>query len=236
MARLKENLLGSIGLSVIFVPFVWLFLCIIASEWFFNWWGFLSLLIIGIVVGVCLALFTPSSSETTQKIYDEIEKEKSDIATKYDMKYGGCTKSVIVNGNSHYNLRVYEESRILIAYAMKDGWLQYVECPFCDMISCELNGETFAPTTKIESNNTKIVGRAVAGAAIAGPVGAIIGGITTPNKTVSSFGGAKNDVCIYMNNINNPLVRIPFGAWEQEAMETFATIKAILNKYGTKSE
>lgn len=232
--RLKENVMPLVGGAILVSPLIWLILVLGTLGWLFTcgWWGYFATLALCIIIAICIGFGTQANTEMKQNIYTEIETEKKENAHRFDEKYGACTKSVILEGNGFYYIRVYEEAQVLVAWTgYSEGVHKYVECRFDDIVSCEYNGEQITPQTSIRANNSGIIGRAAVGTIVAGPVGAIIGGITTPNKVETTIHSTGNDVLIYTNIISDPLIRIPFGFRANEAREVFATIKAIIYKY-----
>ena len=199
--RIKENLSACLFACIPVSLVAWLIIgCSSIVDGVFSWWGFISFTTIGIIVGIFIASSLESSKEeeqTYKKICDGITNEREKIAELYDNKFGKCIKEIFSSGNSFYYLRVYEDAKILVAHTPKERINQYTECRFEDILSREFNGETIAPHTENKADNASIIGRAAAGAVIAGPVGAIIGGVTSTPKTVTSLGGV-NKRCMYL--------------------------------------
>ena len=84
-----------------------------------------------------------------------------------------------------------------------DKYKDYKKFEFADILSVELVKDSEVITTHTHST-TNTIGRAVVGAAIAGGVGAIIGGNTSKSKSTSQEVVSRFQVVVTIKNIQHP--------------------------------
>ena len=115
-------------------------------------------------------------------------------------------------------------------------FLQNNSIPFKEILSYSLsdNENVVQTAHTITTNNTgSVVGRGIVGGLIAGPVGAIIGGSTAKKSsttTVDPVSIHKYTVFITIDNINNSLIKLPFGNNEDNARHIASLLEVIINK------
>lgn len=138
------------------------------------------------------------------------EKEKEE---EIENKYGICGQKILnpKGSGNDYLVRVFFQTKIVILR-------KYDVFSFSDIVRCNIEkreeeGQTIETTKTSVSNNKSIIGRSVAGALVAGPTGAIIGGLTANKKEKEEWKFVsctiqKYKVMIYTKKENTPIVAI----------------------------
>lgn len=145
----------------------------------------------------------------------EIAKKKraKEKEEEIEKKYGACGQKILnpKSLENDYLVRVFFESKMVILK-------KYDVFPFSDIVSCTIEkreevGQTIETTKTKVSDNMSIIGRSVAGALVAGPTGAIIGGLTANKKDKEEWRFVtctieKYKVLIYIKKPEVPIVTI----------------------------
>ena len=165
----------------------------------------------------------------------ELRRKKNE---EFDGKFGECTLSVplivdAINGT----LRVYEKAHVIVLD-------EKLIVKFEDIRACEVTNiaDKISPTNNNNVLETHVsgknmVGRAVVGATIAGPVGAIIGGATAKRVTTKKdnmFSGLSFNyfyLNVYLNDLETPMYQMACGRDIERASKMEKAINAIIWKY-----
>lgn len=154
-------------------------------------------------------------------------KDKNNLISKY----GNPDKTIIFK-----ELDIKEE---IIAFG-DTGYVWILGTPYLmkDILDCKLSdsqriirGSAIHDT---KSNNRNMAKRAIVGGMIAGGAGAIIGGATSKNQTVTNYGEDKiyhnYTVIINVNNLSNPILEIPLGDDDKKTNEIMGFFNVIINR------
>jgi hypothetical protein len=156
------------------------------------------------------------------------ERERQKQITEYESQYGQCTKVISNPSDSSHDIRVYEESSVIILNGEKYYFNEIIGYNLSDN-SKVIKGEISSSTS---TSNASALGRAVVGAALGGVAGAVIGGATAKQKTEYQQGIDKTihdyTVNINVNRLSEPLVKLHIGENEDIANEVAALINAIV--------
>lgn len=159
---------------------------------------------------------TISEEEKIEKRNErEIAKKKraKEKEEEIEKKYGACGQKILnpKSLENDYLVRVFFESKMVILK-------KYDVFPFSDIVRCTIEkreevGQTIETTKTKVSDNMSIIGRSVAGALVAGPTGAIIGGLTANKKDKEEWRFVtrtieKYKVLIYIKKPEVPIVTI----------------------------
>lgn len=107
-----------------------------------------------------------------------------------EKELGKCDKEIEQNG---LHLRIYEKAKIIFIDNRRFRFEEIVDCKIEDVKKDEYTQvldsyqQTTTTTYTSKANTKSVIGRTVAGAVLGGPVGAVIGGVTskrtiTPTK------------------------------------------------------
>lgn len=144
---------------------------------------------------------------------------------------GTPDKTIIINElDINSEIHVYEEREKVFILGK--------EYSFSDILSCELNDDSRViqgkVATETKSNNKNVIGRALVGAVVAGPAGAIIGGATAKKHTEhiqgKSFTFHDYSVLINVNSISEPIIRINTGRRKELANEIVGLMNVIISR------
>lgn len=156
------------------------------------------------------------------------ERERQNQITEYESQYGQCTKVISNPSDFSHDIRVYEESSVIILNGEKYYFNEIIGYNLSDN-SKVIKGEISSSTS---TSNASALGRAVVGAALGGVAGAVIGGATAKQKTEYQQGIDKTihdyTVNINVNRLSEPLVKLHIGENEDIANEIAALINAIV--------
>jgi len=146
------------------------------------------------------------------------EKERRKSAyTKYKEKYGCLTKVISVNGGDiSSDIAVFSTSKKLLILGK--------EYDFKDVIDCTVYDDSFVKEGNVyyetRMSTGDMIGRALVGGALAGSIGAVIGGVTAKrdvyvfqedNKIIHDY-----TVVINVNDIKSPIINI--RCWDNEKL------------------
>ncbi|MBR6489221.1 MAG: hypothetical protein IKT03_01660 [Muribaculaceae bacterium] len=223
-------------------PIVWcVFLAILIYQLSFNLILSLLLPIIpSIILGVYLYKHwnIPYNNEMNElakreKDYWRIQQEwKKQSNQKEKEKYGKFKKMKI---KKRYNGSYINENSKEIVFYYEKGLIKYnnkyietkkiIDCSFDDE-----GGGNVISIGKVKNNTASAIGRALVGGVIAGPTGAVIGGLTS-KKNVEQVENVRHEyvVNITINDFDNPLLKLEFGDNISNAREVFSMIQVLLN-------
>lgn len=149
-----------------------------------GWW----VLFISAIIFILLFYF---SYKNNKKIKENDEYNKwvasrlNEIKTRQietEKELGKCDKEIEQNG---LHLRIYEKAKIIFIDNRRFGFEEIVDCQIEDVKKNEYTKilDSYQQTTTSsytsKANTKSIIGRTVAGAVLGGPVGAVIGGVTS---------------------------------------------------------
>lgn len=167
-------------------------------------------------------------AEKFQKEAEEKDSKEKQLMIDLESEYGKCQK--IIRFYSKYE-KWYSPIRCFTNTIMLKDKIY----PFTDILGYELKDDTHVISSggviKGESNTMNTVGRSVVGSAIAGPTGAILGGMSSGRKySVSpSVSTTVHNYTLYINvkDLANPTIRYKLEEDYNLAMEIVGIIKII---------
>lgn len=132
----------------------------------------------------------------------------------------------------YMNISVQESK---ITFYHEKGFIKYKNffIKAADVIDCSLiddgRGKVITKT-EVKRKTSSVIGRAVVGQVVAGPVGAVIGGMTAKKK-VENEEIEEHDYNIYITttNINIPLLKLEFGENTENARKVYSMLKLTIN-------
>ena len=107
---------------------------------------------------------------------ENVEKEAKELAIKE--KYGECSRSY---NNIGISIQAFDSSRTVLIDGKDFSYDEITECSISDKVTL-IPGRSIT-TYSTKTNGGSMFGRALVGAAIAGPIGAVIGGATAKQET-----------------------------------------------------
>ena len=151
---------------------------------------------------------------------DKVEQQKRE-------KYGNSYKEIKV----YHGTLIVSEERSLLS-------IDNVDYQFKDILNAQISDNPqivhSASTATTRTKTGSMVGRAIVGDIIAGPVGGIIGGSTAKKTTHIGESHSKtvHDYYIYMtiNDMSNPVVKIAIGNDEECLNTVYALLQIIIKK------
>lgn len=187
------------------------------------------LILLGIVAGIGDIIKSKEGKET-KRLEREAKIAEYNAQKEHFLAINGTPdKSIIINEfDLNSEIHVYEST--------KKVFIMGKEYSFNDVMSCTVSSrdriERGNITAITESNNGSIVGRAVVGDIVAGPVGAIIGGSTAKQQTEYVHGDDKvvhnYTINITMNSISEPNIRINTGERPKLTNEIVSLMNVII--------
>ncbi len=163
-----------------------------------------------------------------------IEENKA-INQSLDEKYGKRTWAVPYSENgTEGNLRIYDDHKIIVLDHTKI--IKYNEMKACYVTSDLDSRPSIPPSTQTVTkvDNASMLKRAAVGAVVAGPVGAIIGGVTAKTKTeevptINLRVPGKYSVVVEFVNDEKPYI-MPCGIDDSKARRIVKLIDSIIEK------
>lgn len=158
----------------------------------------------------------------------EEEKEHSNKVQKYGASYKEikvCNESIIVS----------EENSIICLYG--------TDYKFQDILNVQIHDDSrviqsTTPTTA-KTKTGSMVGRAIIGDIVAGPIGGIIGGATAKKQIdigeQECITAHNYSVYVTVNNISQPVVKIHIGGDELKLNEIYSIFKIIIKRNQDKN-
>lgn len=202
-----------------------------------------AILIIIIVFVVVLIMILAQSNDKKARFLQEQNRLKREeekqikvdnynaLKCRFFCLNGTPDKTIIINElDINSEIHVYEEREKVFILGK--------EYSFSDILSCELNDDSRViqgkVATETKSNNKNVIGRALVGAVVAGPAGAIIGGATAKKHTEhiqgKSFTFHDYSVLINVNSISEPIIRINTGRRKELANEIVGLMNVIISR------
>lgn len=202
-----------------------------------------AILIIIIVFVVVLIMILAQSNDKKARFLQEQNRLKREeekqikvdnynaLKCRFFCLNGTPDKTIIINElDINSEIHVYEEREKVFILGK--------EYSFSDILSCELNDDSRViqgkVATETKSNNKNVIGRALVGAVVAGPAGAIIGGATAKKHTKhiqgKSFTFHDYSVLINVNSISEPIIRINTGRRKELANEIVGLMNVIISR------
>ena len=158
----------------------------------------------------------------------EEEKENNQVKEELTAKYGQPEQIV-------YILDTRLKNSFMVFPGAQSIYVQSKVIPYSQIVSCEVKDESYTTVTGTKQEVTKtstgsMAGRAIVGAAIAGPLGAVVGGATAKKKTevidnTKTVTHHHYYVIITLADVSTPMVKIDCGKTNHRIAEK---IKAIL--------
>ena len=213
---------------------------------------FLSL-VISLIVGVIIAVVLNNNINKKYDIAIEaiLQKEKAykDIQLNWRKKFRskeqqlyGKSKTMIIDkwckqpvNNKYLPYMNMSVKKSKITFFPEKGIIKYnnrliranniVDCTLID----DGKGKVITKT-EVKPKTSSVVGRAVVGQVVAGPVGAVIGGLTAKKK-VENKEIEEHDFNIYVTtaNIDKPLLKLEFGENVDNAREVYSMFILTIN-------
>ena len=203
-------------------------------------------IVIFVIIVAALATSGPSKKDI-KMVEDWKEKERiaenKYIETKnqFMSKYGELTKEIMCNCSEWMESEEYLAKKFQILFFEESKTVVINNSPlrFEDIISCELkDNETIIGQSSVTKTSTgSILGRAVVGGILGGGIGAVIGGLTAKQNTVSDEGMVEHNfiVNLIVNRIDSPSISLCFYENEDNAREAYSVFCVLIerNKYST---
>lgn len=174
-----------------------------------------------------------------QAEYDARVKEFSD-------KYGACDVDLCVKYNTdsiESHIYVHDKSSMLILLGEEIPYNRIVGCSLVEVPEVTKKAVTEMTEETVSKTSTgSMLGRALVGGVLLGPVGAVVGGATAKRKTEATpvYKTVYKDevkikyvVQITVNDLNNPVRSVMFGSRKEEALHLESMVNLIIAK--TKS-
>lgn len=167
-----------------------------------------------------------------QKILEtqSFEQRISDL----EEQYGKATTKVCLSIFSCDKLNI--EKYFIVFGDTSVVFLKNMALQFKDILSYSLsdNKKIVQTAQTITTSKTgSVVGRGIVGGLVAGPAGAIIGGSTASKDSTTTFNSpiTTHDYTIYItvNNLNNPMIELPIGNYENIARQISSLLEVIIN-------
>lgn len=164
-----------------------------------------------------------------------IEKKDNELfMSGLSAQLGAPGKIVMINDNTYKNA-------FIVFPVSQNIYVNSRAIPFSQLLGCEIKDETYTTVTGTKEEITRTrtgstVGRAVVGALIAGPAGAIIGGATAKKETevidnTQTITHHHYFVVVNLSDIAIPILKIDCGsASPRVAEEIKGTISGIIAK------
>lgn len=204
--------------------------------WFFCFIGGFILLFIFAAIYDGRTEKKRKAEEEAKSIADKAEDDS--ILSELIAKYGKPDKIILFSDNRIKNsFMVFSNAKNIYASTQIIPFQQLTDCEITDEL-----GTRYHLTTEgvIGSGNGKIIGRSIAGGLIAGPTGAIIGGLSADkdsNKPTSYQTSTHHYFAVLsLSDLNNPIVKVDCGIDGREGAEEIrAIVMNIASKYNNPS-
>lgn len=184
---------------------------------------------------------------------EDLEKKKIQRQVEYDArvkefsdKYGACDVDLCVKYNTdsiESHIYVYDKSSMLILLGEEIPYNKIVGCSLVEVPEVTKKAVTEMTEETVSKTSTgSMLGRALVGGVLLGPVGAVVGGVTAKRKTEATpvYKTVYKDevkikyvVQITVNDLNNPVRSVMFGSRKEEALHLESMLNLIIAK--TKS-
>lgn len=204
--------------------------------------------IMGVIIIIVNYLSKRSNHDKLNKLISEEETKQAKITAKKETekqederflselsaKLGRPVKIVFPLNNRMQNaFIVFPQTRSIYVASQV--------IPFDQLVSCEIKDDTYTTVTGTKeevtrSSNGSTVGRAIVGSMIAGPAGAIIGGVTSKKKTeiidnTKTITHHHYFAILYLTSAANPIVTVDCGKYTAKmAEEIKAIVTGIVSK------
>ena len=184
---------------------------------------------------------------------EDLEKKRIQRQAEYDArvkefsdKYGACDVDLRVKYNTYSiesHIYVYDKSSMLILLGEEIPYNKIVGCSLVEVPEVTKKAVTEMTEETVSKTSTgSMLGRALVGGVLLGPVGAVVGGATAKRKTEATpvYKTVYKDevkikyvVQITVNDLNNPVRSVMFGSRKEEALHLESMVNLIIAK--TKS-
>ena len=194
---------------------------------------------------------TQEEKEARLRSYKEdLEKRRIQRQAKYDArvkefsdKYGTCNVDLCVKYNAdsiESHIYVHDKSSMLILLGEEIPYNKIVGCSLVEVPEVTKKAVTEMTEETVSKTSTgSMLGRALIGGVLLGPVGAVVGGATAKRKTESNpvYKTVYKDevkikyvVQITVNDLSNPMRSVMFGSRKDEALHLESMINLIIAK------
>lgn len=191
--------------------------------------------IVGIVMGLLNASDDKEAAERLQKNREEELKAKTEAYNNQMQQFltlnGTPDKTIILEKlDLSSEIHVYEKSKKVFILGKEYAFKDVISCTFSDSPRI-VKGKITAVT---KSKNGSVIGRSIVGDVVAGPAGAIIGGVTAKKNTeyIQEDDKTIHDytVIINMNSISDPIIRIHTGEKGRLTNEIVGLMNVIISR------
>jgi len=191
--------------------------------------------IVGIVMGLLNASDDKEAAERLQKNREEELKAKTEAYNNQMQQFltlnGTPDKTIILEKlDLSSEIHVYEKSKKVFVLGKEYAFKDVISCTFSDSPRI-VKGKITAVT---KSKNGSVIGRSIVGDVVAGPAGAIIGGVTAKKNTeyIQEDDKTIHDytVIINMNSISDPIIRIHTGEKGRLTNEIVGLMNVIISR------
>lgn len=189
-------------------------------------------------LGFLLVCYVQKGEFEKKLSVNENTKSKIEIG-KIDRikKYGKCStyvedetnKFFSLSGDTYNSYEIYEDSNVLCIITKKEVY----ELKFCDIISADITQYNITPTSKMETDTSNMIGRAIVGGAVAGTAGAMVGAVTARKTNTINYNDpmvkeemTKGRLDITINNFNNPIIQIEYSG--TMSMKYIYSLKSVI--------
>ena len=188
-------------------------------------------MVICIVLSVIILFFigTKQDKKKKEEKHKEWEEKKLKYKREQDLlfaKYGSPDKEIKLKANDiNKEVIVFESANKIILLGK--------EFDFKDILSCNMTADSrVIGGSEINTNNASMVGRAVVGAALAGPVGGVVGAVTSTKEVRNKTVGVCHDytIVVYMNSISDPSMKIHVGYNTQATNDIMGVLNVIISR------
>lgn len=172
-----------------------------------------------------------ASGKTKEQIWEERYLQKKAAEEK---EYNNKVQKY---GTSYKEIRVYKES-IIVSEERSVIYLAGTDYKFQDILNVQIHDNSrviksaISATTKTKTGS--MVGRAIVGDVIAGPVGGIIGGVTAKKQIDIGEQESRTEhnysLYVTVNDLSRPVVKILIGRDEDILNEVYSILSIIINR------
>lgn len=227
-------------------PFIFIIGTIIAFVCLFNDHFFWFCIIMAITGGISGAIWQDRQKKKERKELEEkrqLEKTRKQAEIEKQTPIYNAEKGMLIEKYGEPDKTIVLEelnlSKEIIAFGKVNRiWLLGKDLPMKDIISCTFNDNQHIEKGKVsyetKTNTGNMAKRAVVGGVLTGGVGAVIGGVTAKRDTIVN---QENDkivhdytVIININNLSDPIIRIPLGKDGARVNEIVGLMNVIINR------